>query len=105
VNAEAAIVSGTVSSTPVNPQEGATATRLGRGAYNIDAGPYGKGSIFFQGLVRNTLAAGAFEVAVVGGNGDFKCAEGFIEIGAADASSGGPPKRNAIIHLCNGFCA
>ena len=100
VNAEAAIVPGAV---PGVPQGDATATRLGRGAYNIDDESLGKGSIYFQGSVRNPLASGEFEVAVVGGTGDFRCAEGYIEIGAADASSG-PPKRSATIHLCNGFC-
>eukprot|EP00977_Amphora_coffeiformis_P019766 scaffold7428_cov153-Amphora_coffeaeformis.AAC.19 len=101
VNAEAAIAPGILAGVTTGDM---TATRLGRGAYNIDDEKLGKGSIYFQGSVLNVLASGEFEVAVVGGTGDFRCAQGYIEIGAADNSSG-PPKRSATFHLCHGFCA
>ena len=83
-----------------------TSVRLGHGSYIVDdASTFGVGTIAFSGASQNEASATS-EVAIVGGTGDFVCAEGYIEIGAPedDVTWGGRPKQSVTVHLCDTLC-
>ena len=90
----------------------ANSVRLSQGAYSLDDSTsigFGQGTIHFSGAIQNedTSDSSQSQLAVVGGTGDFVCAEGYVAIGAAeeDVAWGGRPKQTVTIHLCDTLCS
>jgi hypothetical protein len=80
-------------------------SRIGQGGYTFDAGDFGIGTILFEGIVANSDLGpenNAFEVAIIGGTEDFRCAQGWIRVGESDLQE--PPSRKVTVNVCPAKC-
>ena len=81
-------------------------SRIGQGGYTFTSGEFGTGTILFESIVANSVLAANedFEVAIIGGTGDFKCAQGWILVGKVKNLGETPALRDVTVNLCAAKC-